>query len=84
MLLRLLNNLNKVITQHTLNNLIATLYADKLTPIYSGPQVSQQFILKLRHIKSRITANINFIARIKIFVVAQLISCLGHLKTHGK
>ena len=29
---------------------------------YGGPQVSRQFILKLRYIKSRITANINFIA----------------------
>ena len=41
--------------------------------MYGGPQVSRQFILKLRYIKSKITANKNFIVQIKIFVVAQII-----------
>ena len=41
--------------------------------IYGGPQVSRQFVLKLRYIKFKIAANKNFMVRIKIFVVAQII-----------
>ena len=43
---------------------------------YGDPQVSRQFILKLHYIKSRITANTNFLA--------QIIYAWGKLKTHGK
>ena len=48
-------------------------YVPFLSIGYGGPQVSRQFILKLRYIKSKITANKNFIVRIKIFVAAQII-----------
>ena len=41
--------------------------------MYGGPQVSRQFVLKLHYIKFKIAANKNFMVRIKIFVVPQII-----------